>query len=102
MTLSLYSVLDIQHGFADKFKSLRLSKGLTQAGLAKRSGVSLGTLKRFESTGEVSLGTLLHLANSLDCLDDFHDFNGRMAASPPNTLDALLAPIVIPKRGRRN
>jgi len=44
---------------------------LTQADLAARSGVPLGTLKRFERMGEVSLSTLLALAEALDALDGF-------------------------------
>ncbi len=35
----------------DKFKERRLSLDLTQEGLATKSGVSLGSLKRFESSG---------------------------------------------------
>jgi hypothetical protein len=39
--------------------------------LAKRSGVSLGSLKRFETTGQISLESLLLLADVLNRLDDF-------------------------------
>lgn len=48
----------------------RIDAGLTQADLATRSGVPLGTLKRFEQRGEVSLGALLRLAECLDCLEE--------------------------------
>lgn len=44
---------------------------LTQEGVANRSGVSWGSVKRFESTGQVSLESLLKIALVLDCLDDF-------------------------------
>lgn len=44
---------------------------LTQEGLAKKSGVSLGSIKRFESSGQISLESLLKLALVLECLDDF-------------------------------
>jgi len=57
---------------AVKLKRIRLSKQLTQEILAKRSGVSLGSLKRFETTHEISLKHLLQLALALDILDDFH------------------------------
>ena len=92
LTLTLYSVRDVKNGFAERFKRLRLSKGLTQFGLAKRSGVSLGSLKRFERSGEVSLGTLLHMANSLEFLDDFYDFIGRLSVQEPTSLKALINP----------
>ena len=38
---------------------------------AEISGVSLGSLKRFESTGEISLISLLKLAIVLDCAEEF-------------------------------
>lgn len=55
----------------NKFKERRLFLELTQEGLSSRSGVSLGSLKRFESTGQISLESLLKLALVLECLDDF-------------------------------
>lgn len=38
---------------------------------AEISGVSLGSLKRFENTGEISLVSLLKLAIVLDCAEEF-------------------------------
>lgn len=38
-----------------KFRKRRLTIGYTQERLANRSGVSLGSLKRFESSGQISL-----------------------------------------------
>lgn len=55
----------------DNFKKKRLLFNLTQEGLANRSGVSLGSIKRFETDGEISLKSLLKLAVVLECLDDF-------------------------------
>jgi len=46
-------------------------KGYTQKELSSRSGVSLGSLKRFESYGQISLESLLKLALVLECLEDF-------------------------------
>ncbi|MDF1576657.1 MAG: helix-turn-helix transcriptional regulator [Bacteroidales bacterium] len=48
-------------------KKLRLS----QKEMAERSGVSLGSLKRFENTGKIALETLLKLANLTGRLKDF-------------------------------
>ncbi len=56
-----------------KFKQKRLELDFTQGGLAKRSGVSLGSLKRFESSGDISLLSLLKLSLVLKCLDDFQN-----------------------------
>ncbi len=56
----------------ERFKLRRKEAGLTQKELSKRSGVSYGSLRRFESTGEISLTSLLKLSNALGCLKDFN------------------------------
>lgn len=73
---------------------------LTQEGLAQRSGVSLGSLKRFEHTGQISLESLLKLALVLGCLDDFSAVCDSQNRSP-QSLDELLAASKTPKRGSR-
>ena len=55
---------------AERLKKRRLGKNLTQQGLARRSGVSLGTLKRFERTGEIAISKLLALAVVLDGIEE--------------------------------
>ncbi|GEM56590.1 transcriptional regulator [Flavobacterium branchiophilum] len=50
---------------------MRKSKRFTQQEVATRAGVSLGSLKRFETTGQISLESLLKLAHFFDCLTDF-------------------------------
>ncbi len=62
---------DIQASLADKFRKLRKAQGYSQEEMAKRSGVSLGSLKRFENTGLISLESLLKLSHLLDRLEDF-------------------------------
>ncbi|HWZ22513.1 MAG TPA: helix-turn-helix transcriptional regulator [Cytophagaceae bacterium] len=62
---------DILEEIALKHRSIRKEVGLSQAELAERSGVSLGSLKRFERTGQISLESLLKLAHILNRLDDF-------------------------------
>jgi len=54
-----------------KYKQKRLSMDLTQSGLSTRSGVSFGSIKRFESIGQISLNSLLRLSLVLECLEDF-------------------------------
>lgn len=44
---------------------------MTQIELAERSGVSLGSLKRFEQTGKISFESLLRLAHILGRLEEF-------------------------------
>ena len=73
----------------DKFKERRLSLNLTQEGLATKSGVSLGSLKRFESSGQIALESLLKLALVLECLDDFHTIADQKELQV-NSIDELL------------
>ena len=62
---------DIMQELQTKFKERRKSLGHTQNELATRSGVSLGSLKRFEGSGQIALESLLKLALVLECLEDF-------------------------------
>ncbi|MEG0621161.1 MAG: helix-turn-helix transcriptional regulator, partial [Raoultibacter sp.] len=62
---------EIAGGLAQNVRARRKEAHLSQLALAKKSGVSLGSLKRFESTGEISLFSLLKIAIALDCEDDF-------------------------------
>ena len=64
---------DVLKEVADKHRKLRKRAKLSQSELAERSGVSLGSIKRFESTGQIAFESLLKLAFLLDCLDDFKD-----------------------------
>ena len=56
---------------AFRFKKMRKNQKFSQAATAERSGVSLGSLKRFEQTGQISLESLLKLAHLTDNLQDF-------------------------------
>lgn len=68
---NLISPLDIRVSIADRFKRIRLDQNVSQEQLAERSGVSLGSLRRFESKGEISLKSLVRLAISLNRAQDF-------------------------------
>ena len=63
--VAILSPRDIQTNIAKRLKKVRLAADLTQQGLATRSGVSLGSLKRFEHDGEISLKSLVKLAFAL-------------------------------------
>ena len=53
------------------FKTRRLELNITQQALSKKSGVSLGSIKRFENNTEISLKNLLLLAFALNATDEF-------------------------------
>ena len=69
--------IDIEQGIAQKHRELRRKMGYSQEELSNRSGVSLGSLKRFERTGQISLKNLLKLAHVLDRLNDFENLFSR-------------------------
>ena len=71
MSFILKSQQEVMQEIAERAKFKRLEQNLTQEGLALRSGVSLGSIKRFERTGEISLKSLIDIALALGCLEDF-------------------------------
>jgi len=61
----------IARGIGERMRRRRLEMNLTQVGLANKSGVSLGSLKRFERENEISLRHLLMLSVVLDATEEF-------------------------------
>ncbi|MCG3670750.1 helix-turn-helix domain-containing protein [Aliarcobacter butzleri] len=88
----------IMQDLKDKFKQKRLSLNLTQEGLSNKSGVSLGSIKRFESSGEISFESLLKVALVLNCLDDFKNIANEKDKQY-DSMDDLLKIKPIKKRG---
>lgn len=64
---------------AEKEKISRKQMNLTQKELSERSGVSYASVRRFENTGEISLFSLLKIANVLGALEDFNALFTRKA-----------------------
>lgn len=98
MSVTLKSPTEVKDELRARLRSRRLKLNLTQEGVAKRSGVALPTLRRFERTGVISLDSLLKLALVLDCLADFDKVAGEDDQSlVGQPLDRVLAQ----KPGRR-
>ena len=68
-------------GLVKRVKMRRKEQSLTQKQLAVRSGVSYASLRRFETMGEISLASLLRLAQELGCLEDFNSLFKRKMVS---------------------
>lgn len=68
--VSLIMPAKAQQNIAENTRSRRLQLELTQEGLAKRSGVPLPTLRKFEQKGAISLESFLKLQMVLGGLDD--------------------------------
>lgn len=97
LAIDLYSPPEIQQELAARAKNIRLALEYTQRGLAERSGVSLGTLKRFEHTGQISLESLLKISLVLGHLEDF--LNLFILQNKPTSLDEMLKRNTKRKRG---
>ena len=91
----------IMRKLAGRVKQNRLELNLSQFALAAKSGVSMGSLKRFEHSGEISLKNLVLLAVALDSTEEFSSlFNKQQYQSIDELLNKKKSGIA--KRGRRN
>lgn len=52
-----------------RLKAVRLSQSLTQANLAERAGISVGTVKSLERTGQCSVTSLVRVVQALGLTD---------------------------------
>lgn len=99
----LITPLKAQEKIADNFQKLRLQNGLTQKSLAKRSGVSVSTLRKFEQEGTISLTSFIKLSMVLDCLEEIINAT-KLPSKPYASIDEVLKEDTIikePKRGWR-
>ncbi len=101
MALLLKTPADTLLDVRDRFKRRRLAMNLSQSGLAQRSGVALGSLKRFEQTGLIAFDSLLNIALVLNCLVDFDTVCVEDAqALSSKSLDQVLAASKSRKKGQ--
>ena len=98
LAINISTPKSIMQNLKDRFKQKRLSLNLTQEGLSNKSGVSLGSVKRFESSGEISFASLLKIALVLNCLDDFKNIANKKDEKY-NSMEDLLKQNPIKKRG---
>ena len=57
---------------AQRVRNIRRRRKISQEELSRMSGVSYGSVKRFEATGKISLLSLTKLANFVSYLHRFH------------------------------
>ncbi|MBD9228115.1 MAG: helix-turn-helix domain-containing protein [Clostridiales bacterium] len=58
---------------AQRVRNIRKRRSVSQEKLASMSGVSYGSVKRFESTGQISLLSLTKIAMALDIADELRN-----------------------------
>lgn len=61
---------EINQKLAQRLKLLRKRRGISQLQLSEKSNVSYGSIKRFETTGQISLISLTKLCVALNCADE--------------------------------
>lgn len=57
---------ELNQKLADRVRNIRRRRSISQQKLANISGVSYGSIKRFEQTGQISLLSLTRIAIALD------------------------------------
>ena len=71
--LFLKSPKEINMTIAERIRTIRKRRKISQAELSKKSGVSLGSVKRFEQSGDISLISLTKIAIALDISNELED-----------------------------
>lgn len=91
--LSLLSVTDVQLGLREHIKQQRKTLKLSREALAERSTVPASTIKKFETTGQISLRQFLLLWQSVDELSNLHKLTQielKPKAKMPTSIDEVL------------
>ena len=79
----------LSSGVAKRAARRRKELGFTQAELAERAAMSLGSLRRFEQTGAIAFESLVRVCIALGCEDDLEGlFSKRAYRSIQEVIDA--------------
>ena len=83
---------DMAADAAKRFRRLRTSKKVTMKELSERSGVPYSTIRRFESSGEISFLSLIIMTSALG---EDQEITGLFSNPVPQTIEEVI-------RGNRN
>ena len=61
---------EINLALAKRLSRIRKRRNLSQVQLSEKSNVSYGSIKRFETSGQISLLSLTRLCVALNCVDE--------------------------------
>ena len=64
---------ELDQKLAQRVRNIRKRRSISQEKLASMSGVSHGSIKRFETSGQISLISLTKIAMALDITDDIRN-----------------------------
>ena len=72
---------------AKRFRKVRTARKITMKALSERSGVPYSTLRRFESTGEISFLALVKLTSAMG---EDAQITGLFAETVPQSIEEVL------------
>lgn len=72
---------------AKRFRKVRTSKKVTLKELSERSGVPYSTIRRFESTGEISFVALIKMTSALG---EDQEITGLFADTVPQSIEEVI------------
>ena len=64
---------EINLALAKRLSRIRKRRNLSQVQLSEKSNVSYGSIKRFETSGQISLLSLTRLCVALDCVEEIRN-----------------------------
>ena len=70
---------ELDQKLANRVRRIRKRRSISQEKLSSLSGVSYGSIKRFESTGQISLLSLTKIAMALDIADELRNIFTQVA-----------------------
>ncbi len=69
---------EMDRQLAKRVRAIRRRRAISQEELSRLSGVSFGSVKRFETTGMISLLSLTKIAGALGCADEIRGLFGQV------------------------
>lgn len=64
---------ELDQKLAQRVRNIRKRRSISQEKLASMSGISYGSIKRFETSGQISLISLTKIAMALDIADELRN-----------------------------
>ena len=70
---------ELDRKLAQRIRNIRKRRSISQEKLSSMSGVSYGSIKRFEATGQISLISLTKIAMALDIADELRSISTQVS-----------------------
>ncbi len=90
MPLNFLTETDVRLNLAAHLKGLRKQAKMSRESMAEKSTVPASTLKKFETTGQISLRQFLLLWQSLEDLTQINNLTQKTKISAPKTIEEVL------------